>query len=112
MASYKLELPKDLEWAGADFSTQTASVWGSGNDGVDLWGYPDGAPIAVSDPLEDSDGWYIIVTLNQPGPTEKEGLAFITRFVDATNKQGVFATNIQYNDEVPAVEEPETPEEA
>jgi len=102
MSSYEYILPEQqsdrpIDWKNASFSC--SMVWG--NDKADrIWGWPnDGGtcPIAVSDPVEQDDGRFVItITLRDPEPvSEAEALAFMTRYDLDDGFNGTICTMLQ-----------------
>lgn len=99
MATFRIDLPENYEWEGVEF--YDTSVWGNGNKGKNLWGFPNkkGASVTVSPPEKcqesQNNQWYIKVSVSNPSPKYGEGLSFIARckLNDEENPYGVFSSN-------------------
>lgn len=104
MAKFKIELPDTGilpdgidEWDKIKF--HSLSLWGTGNKGQNLWGFPEEegtrASVTVSDIKEDNNNWYLEVEAENPSPNgPHETYAFITRYkVPDRSFVGVHATN-------------------
>ena len=94
MSAFKVVLPSGIIWENADFDV--ASVWGTGNNGGDLWGWTGGAYLAISNPVQDGNEWYVVVTIRDPDPNDGEQLALISRYRlnDPSATNGVFSTEL------------------
>lgn len=95
MSKFKIDLPDTAtipvsSWNGTSF--QSASLWGNGNSGQNLWGWPNGASLSVSAPMLINNDWFIEVEATNPSPASGELLAFITRYTLSDGSKGVFGT--------------------
>ena len=94
-ATFKIKLPNDsTPWGNVTFSQFASSIWGSGNKGDNLWGWPNGKDLNISKPKYVNDDWFIFVTVNHKiQPKKNEQLAFIARYVEKGKAgKGVFCS--------------------